>query len=110
MRIWHSTYGRRNLPWLGYANMAFDLRPTEDVLPWLGYANMAFDLQPTEDVLPWLGYANMAFDLRLTEDVLMWLGYANMAFRPVDDTCEVASCEGPTGDWSMLEAPSAPYI
>ncbi|GJY75685.1 hypothetical protein Tco_0480801 [Tanacetum coccineum] len=26
------------------ANMAFDLRPTEDVLPWLGGANIAFDL------------------------------------------------------------------
>ncbi|GJS84819.1 hypothetical protein Tco_0751360 [Tanacetum coccineum] len=35
------------------ANMAFDLRPTEDVLPWPGNANMAFDLRPTEDVLPW---------------------------------------------------------
>ncbi|GKD99030.1 hypothetical protein Tco_1382927 [Tanacetum coccineum] len=43
--------------------MAFDLRPTEDVLPWPGNANMAFDLRPTEDVLPWPGNANMAFDL-----------------------------------------------
>ncbi|GKB34764.1 hypothetical protein Tco_0879706, partial [Tanacetum coccineum] len=36
--------------------MAFDLRPTEDVLLWPGNANMAFvafDLRPTEDVLPW---------------------------------------------------------
>ncbi|GJY76624.1 hypothetical protein Tco_0481740, partial [Tanacetum coccineum] len=28
------------------ANMAFDLRPTEDVLPWPGGANIAFDLVP----------------------------------------------------------------
>ncbi|GJY73156.1 hypothetical protein Tco_0477587 [Tanacetum coccineum] len=68
------------LPWPGNANMAFDLRPTEDVLPWPGNANMAFDLRPTEDVLPWPGNANMAFDLRPTEDVLPWPGNANMAF------------------------------
>ncbi|GJT45918.1 hypothetical protein Tco_0954633 [Tanacetum coccineum] len=43
--------------------MAFDLRPTEEVLPWPGNANMAFDLRPTEDVLPWPGGANIAFDL-----------------------------------------------
>nr|GEW77244.1 retrovirus-related Pol polyprotein from transposon TNT 1-94 [Tanacetum cinerariifolium] len=34
VRIWHSTYGRRKtddgLPWPGSANMAFDLRQTED--------------------------------------------------------------------------------
>ncbi|GJU88461.1 retrovirus-related pol polyprotein from transposon TNT 1-94 [Tanacetum coccineum] len=60
--------------------MAFDLRPTEDVLPWPGNANMAFDLRPTEDVLPWPGNANMAFDLRPTKDVLPWPGNANMAF------------------------------
>ncbi|GJS69060.1 hypothetical protein Tco_0701901 [Tanacetum coccineum] len=35
--------------------MAFDLRPTEDVLPWPGNANMALDLRPTEDILPWPG-------------------------------------------------------
>ncbi|GJT13612.1 ankyrin repeat-containing domain, PGG domain protein [Tanacetum coccineum] len=45
------------------ANMAFDLRPTENVLPWPGNVNMAFDLRPTEDVLPWPGGANIAFDL-----------------------------------------------
>ncbi|GJT13304.1 hypothetical protein Tco_0860346 [Tanacetum coccineum] len=75
------------LPWPGNANMAFDLRPTEDVLPWPGNANMAFDLRPTEDVLPWPGNANMAFDLRPTEDVLPWPGNANMAFdlRPTED-------------------------
>ncbi|GJZ79174.1 putative ribonuclease H-like domain-containing protein [Tanacetum coccineum] len=76
------------LPWPGNANMAFDLRPTEDVLPWPGNANMAFDLRPTEDVLPWPGNANMAFDLRPTEDVLPWSGNANMAFdlRPTETT------------------------
>ncbi|GJX17148.1 zinc finger, CCHC-type containing protein [Tanacetum coccineum] len=73
------------LPWPGNANMAFDLRPTEDVLPWPGNANMAFDLRPTEDVLPWPGNANMAFDLRPTEDVLPWPGNANMAFDLVPD-------------------------
>ncbi|GJX23791.1 actin-binding, cofilin/tropomyosin type protein [Tanacetum coccineum] len=57
------------------ANMAFDLRPTKDVLLWPGNANMAFDLRPTEDVLPWPGNANMAFDLRPTEDVLPWPGH-----------------------------------
>ncbi|GKC45845.1 hypothetical protein Tco_1063567 [Tanacetum coccineum] len=62
------------LPWPGNPNMAFDLRSTEDVLPWPGNANMAFDLRPTEDVLPWPGNANMAFDLRPTEDVLPWPG------------------------------------
>ncbi|GJU63668.1 hypothetical protein Tco_1245503 [Tanacetum coccineum] len=51
--------------------MAFDLRPTEDVLPWPGNANMAFDLRPTEDVLPSPGNANMAFDLWPTEDVIV---------------------------------------
>ncbi|GJW01848.1 hypothetical protein Tco_1557099 [Tanacetum coccineum] len=65
--------------------MAFDLRPTKDVLPWPGNANMAFDLRPTEDVLPWPGNANMAFDLRPTEDVLSWPGNANMAFDLVPD-------------------------
>ncbi|GJS27603.1 hypothetical protein Tco_0488223 [Tanacetum coccineum] len=67
--------------------MAFDLRPTEDVLSWPGNANMAFDLRPTEDVLSWPGNANMAFDLRPTEDVLPWPGNANMAFdlRPTKD-------------------------
>ncbi|GJX59669.1 hypothetical protein Tco_0291059 [Tanacetum coccineum] len=65
--------------------MAFDLRPTEDVLPWPGNANMAFDLRPTEDVLPWPGNANMAFDLRPTEDVLPWPGGANIAFDLVPD-------------------------
>ncbi|GJZ44991.1 hypothetical protein Tco_0592587 [Tanacetum coccineum] len=67
--------------------MAFDLRPTEDVLPWPGNANMAFDLRPTEDVLPWPGNANMAFDLRPTEDVLPSPGNANMAFDlwPTED-------------------------
>ncbi|GKB96186.1 hypothetical protein Tco_0982323 [Tanacetum coccineum] len=64
----------------GNANMAFDLRPTEDVLPWPGNANIAFDLRLTEDVLSWLGNANMVFDLRPTKDVLPWPGYANMAF------------------------------
>ncbi|GKA96263.1 ankyrin repeat-containing domain, PGG domain protein [Tanacetum coccineum] len=52
--------------------MAFDLRPTEDVLLWPGNANMAFDLRPTKDVLLWSGNANMEFDLRPTEDVLPW--------------------------------------
>ncbi|GJW47574.1 hypothetical protein Tco_0079220 [Tanacetum coccineum] len=37
-------------------------------------ANMAFDLRPTEDVLPWPDNANMAFDLRSTKYVLSWLG------------------------------------
>ncbi|GJS85830.1 zinc finger, CCHC-type containing protein [Tanacetum coccineum] len=73
------------IKWPGNANMAFDLRPTEDVLPWPGNANMAFDLRPTEDVLPWPGNANMAFDLRPTEDVLLWPGNANMAFDLVPD-------------------------
>ncbi|GKB04305.1 signal recognition particle 54 kDa protein 2 [Tanacetum coccineum] len=75
------------LLWPGNANMAFDLRPTKDVLLWPGNANMAFDLRPTEDVLPWPGNANMAFDLRPTEDVLPWPGNANMAFdlRPTED-------------------------
>nr|GEX96379.1 ribonuclease H-like domain-containing protein [Tanacetum cinerariifolium] len=68
------------LLWPGNANMAFNLRSTEDVLPWPGSANMAFDLRSTEDVLPWPGSANMAFDLRSTEDVLPWLGSENMAF------------------------------
>ncbi|GJV56183.1 hypothetical protein Tco_1457188, partial [Tanacetum coccineum] len=58
-------------------NMAFDLRPTEDVLLWPGNANMAFDLRPTEDVLLWPGNANMTFDLRPTKDVLLWPGNAN---------------------------------
>ncbi|GJZ35312.1 hypothetical protein Tco_0581129 [Tanacetum coccineum] len=75
------------LPWLGNANMTFDLRPTEDVLPRSGNANMAFDLQPTKDVLPRPGNANMTFDLRPTEDVLLWPGNVNMAFdlRPTED-------------------------
>nr|GEV80485.1 callose synthase 7-like [Tanacetum cinerariifolium] len=32
----------------GSTNMAFELRPTEDVLLWPGSANMAFDLRPTK--------------------------------------------------------------
>nr|GEV67427.1 TMV resistance protein N [Tanacetum cinerariifolium] len=76
------------LPWPSSANMAFDLRPTEDVLPWPGSANMAFNLRPTDDVLPWPGSANMAFDLRSTEDLLPCPGSANMAFdlRPTEDS------------------------
>ncbi|GKC81727.1 hypothetical protein Tco_1137444 [Tanacetum coccineum] len=46
--------------------MAFDLRPTKDVLLWPGNANMAFDLRLTENVLPWPSNANIAFDLRPT--------------------------------------------
>ncbi|GKB77838.1 hypothetical protein Tco_0944733 [Tanacetum coccineum] len=67
--------------------MAFDLRPTKDVLPWPGNANMAFDLRPTEDVLPWPGNANMAFDLRPTEDVLPWPGNAKYGIhlRPTEE-------------------------
>nr|GEZ96540.1 hypothetical protein [Tanacetum cinerariifolium] len=60
--------------------MAFDSRPTEDVLPWPGNANMIFDLWPTEDVLPCPGNANMVFDLQPTKDVLPWPGNANMVF------------------------------
>nr|GEX80043.1 integrase, catalytic region, zinc finger, CCHC-type, peptidase aspartic, catalytic [Tanacetum cinerariifolium] len=78
------TDGRRTFV-VGNVNMAFDLRPTEDVLPWPGNANMAFDLRPMEDVLPWPGNANMAFDLRPTGDVLLWPGNANMAFDLVPD-------------------------
>ncbi|GJV88833.1 hypothetical protein Tco_1532771 [Tanacetum coccineum] len=54
--------------------MAFDLRPTEDVLPWPGNANMSFDLRGTKNVLSWPGNANMAFDLRRTKNVLPWPG------------------------------------
>nr|GEW69432.1 hypothetical protein [Tanacetum cinerariifolium] len=75
------------LPWPGNANMAFDSRPKEDVLPWPGNTNMAFDSRPTKDVLPWPGNANMAFDSRPTENVLQWPGNTNMAFdsRPTKD-------------------------
>nr|GEV22422.1 putative reverse transcriptase domain-containing protein [Tanacetum cinerariifolium] len=75
------------LLWPSNANMEFDLRPKKDVLPWPGNANMAFDLRPTEDVLSWPGNANMVFDSRPTEDVLSWLGNADMAFdsRPTED-------------------------
>ncbi|GJV84811.1 hypothetical protein Tco_1524709 [Tanacetum coccineum] len=39
-------HGRRKNVTHPDANMAFDLRPTEDVLPWPGGANIAFDLVP----------------------------------------------------------------
>ena len=54
--------GRRT-SWPGNANMAFDLRPREDILPRRGDANIEFDLRPTKDILSRQGNANMAFDL-----------------------------------------------
>nr|GEV37137.1 putative reverse transcriptase domain-containing protein [Tanacetum cinerariifolium] len=63
----------------GNANMAFDSRPTEDVLPWPGNANLAFDLRPMEDVLPWPGNANMAFDLRPDMKCLLHFGFKHSA-------------------------------
>ncbi|GKA23630.1 hypothetical protein Tco_0709663 [Tanacetum coccineum] len=90
MRIWHSTLsGRRKTTFRGRnANMAFDLRPTEDVPRARVNANMAFRLKADEDVHP-AGNANIAIDLRPTEDtsglptedVLPWPGNANMAFE-----------------------------
>ncbi|GJW34413.1 hypothetical protein Tco_0054445 [Tanacetum coccineum] len=64
--ILHDEMGKLIPPIIAYgvnnsANITFVLRPAENVTH--PDANMAFDLRQTEDVLPWPGGANIAFDL-----------------------------------------------
>nr|GEW45342.1 bulb-type lectin domain-containing protein [Tanacetum cinerariifolium] len=77
-------YGLRYEHQAGKGRLELHLMKTseEDSLPSITLgdecnANMAFDSRPTKDVLPWSGNANMAFDLQLTEDVLSWLDLKN---------------------------------